>query len=101
MSGKELHSLLTETLGLLLDPVGNGISKTYFYQAIEWHPQRSTRVCRVLFESNGDVGRVQLCVSSDNNNTVLIGPPFVGASLVKMVAAEIEIIQARRQGLGS
>jgi hypothetical protein len=101
MSGKELHSLLTKTLGLLQESVENGISRTYFYQVIEWHPQRSTRVCRVLFEPNGDIGRIQLCASSDNNNTVLVQPPFVGASLVKMVAAEIEIIQARQQSLGS
>ena len=96
MNSVELHELLTDKIGLLPESVQNSISRTYFHQAIEWHPQKSTRVFRVLFDSQFKISGIQLCASSDNNNTVLVRPPFLESDIVEMAAREIEIIKCRQ-----
>ena len=96
MNSAKLHELLTDKVGLLPESFQNSISRTYFYQAIEWHPQKSTRVFRVLFDSQFKISSIQLCASSDNNNTVLVRPPFRESDIVEMAAKEIEIIKSRR-----
>lgn len=99
MNRQELHELLTVTLGLIPEHTSNNISQTYFHKVIEWHPLRSTRVFRVLFESNGEPARIQLCSSSDNNNTVLIVQPFCKQALIEAASIETELIEARLQAL--
>jgi hypothetical protein len=95
MNEHELHTLLTGQLGLVPQPVGNHVSRTYFYQRVEWHPSRSTRVLRVLYGEPGEVSRIQLCVSSDNNNTALIAPPFDARLLTKLVSSELDMLKER------
>ncbi len=96
MNRDELHESLVSTLGLVPEPVGNSVSRTYFYERVEWHPMRSTRVFRVIFGANGEANRIQLCASSDNNNTVLIAPPFGTQTLADLATKEIALIQRRR-----
>ncbi len=95
MNQAELHNLLTRSLGLVPEPTVNQISRTYFYQRVEWHPCLSTRVFRVIFGINGEVCRIQLCASSDNNNTALISPPLDGHAIIQFANAEISKIKER------
>lgn len=95
MNQAELHDLLTGSLGLVPDPTVNQVSRTYFYQRVEWHPRLSTRVFRVIFGNNGEVSRLQLCASSDNNNTALISPPFDEQAITQFANTEIIKIKDR------
>lgn len=95
MNREALHGLLVNTLGLVPQPLANAVSCTYFHQKVEWHPARSTRVFRVLFDAGGEPDRIQLCASSDNNNTVLIGRPFSAQALTELAVQEIRRIEAR------
>lgn len=95
MDQQELHELLTSSLELVPEPVANKVSRTYFYQRVEWHPRRSTRVFRVLYGSDGEVSRIQLCATSDNNNTALISPPFDQHRLAQLANIEIRAIKER------
>lgn len=95
MNRKELHAVLLGTAGLVPEPIDNHISRSYFYQRVEWHPQRSTRVFRVLFDTAGEPARFQLCASSDNNNTVLIEQPFSREQLLGLVRQEVALVTAR------
>jgi hypothetical protein len=98
MNRQELHDFLVDTLGLVPEAHENAVSRTYFHRRIEWHPCRSTRVFRVLFEQNGEPGRIQLCASSDNNNSVLVHAPYHPQLLSKLAAQEIALMGARAQG---
>jgi hypothetical protein len=95
MNHEALHTLLVEGLGLLPEPVHNPVSRTYFYGRVEWHPSRSTRLVRVLFDPHGHVSNVQLYVSSDNNNTVLLAVPCSEGALRAAVAQEIDKLKVR------
>lgn len=79
------------------EPVSNNVSRTYFHGFVEWHPQRSTRVIRVLYDSSGEPSSLQLCESSDNNHTVLIGQPFDRQVLIEAVRTEIGLVVIRQQ----
>jgi hypothetical protein len=96
MNRMALHELLVNTFGLIPEPVVNNVSRTYFYREVDWHPTRSTRVFRVLFDTEGEPSRIQLCASSDNNNAVLLVAPFCKDALGQLAAQEIAQIQARR-----
>ena len=100
MNRQELHEILTGPLGLVPEMNENAVSRTYFHQRIEWHPQQSTRVFRVLFESNGAPSRIQLCASSDNNNSVLIQAPFHEQLLTDLASKEVALIESRTQSKG-
>lgn len=95
MNHNELHTFLTSSLGLVPEPVVNQVSRTYFYQRVEWHPRLSTRVFRAIFGAAGEVSRIQLCVSSDNNNTALIAPPFDTHGLTELANREIAQLKER------
>lgn len=95
MNQAELHDLLTGSLKLVPEPTINQISRTYFYQRVEWHPRLSTRVFRVIFGANDEVSRIQLCASSDNNNTALISPPFDELAIAQFANTEIDKIKER------
>lgn len=95
MNRQELHAVLLHAAGLVPEPIDNHVSRSYFYQRVEWHPQRSTRVFRVLFDTAGEPARIQLCASSDNNNTVLIEKPFGKEHLTDLAQQEVAQIKAR------
>ena len=97
MNRQELHAVLLGAAGLVPEPIDNHVSRSYFYQRVEWHPQRSTRVFRVLFDTAGEPARIQLCASSDNNNTVLIEQPFGKEHLTDLAQQEVAQIKARLQ----
>lgn len=95
MNREELHEFLVKKLGLVAEPAANNISRTYFFERVELNPQRSTRVFRVIFGANGEPNRIQLCASSDNNNTVLISQPLDAQTLEKFAFQEIKSITER------
>jgi hypothetical protein len=95
MNQNELHEFLTGSLSLVPEPVANQVARTYFYQRVEWHPRHSTRVFRVIFGANGQISRIQLCATSDNNNTALISPPFDARQLTLLANIEIAKLNER------
>ncbi len=95
MNRQELHALLQDTAGLVPEPVDNPVARSYFFQRVEWHPQRSTRVFRILFDPSGEPARIQLCASSDNNNTVLLAQPFSTEQLLDLARQEVALIKTR------
>ena len=98
MNRQELHDFLVGTVGLVPEVLENAVSRTYFHRRIEWHPGRSTRVLRVLFEPDGEPGRIQLCASSDSNNCVMVPPPHCPERLSTLAAQQIALIELRLQG---
>lgn len=95
MNRQQLHELLTGPLGLHAEVSENTVSRTYFYQRIDWRPQQSTRVFRVLFGPNGEPLRIQLCASSDNNNSVLMEAPLEAPRLIDLAKKEIALLERR------
>lgn len=100
MNANELHEFLTGSLNLVAEPGANQVARTYFYQRVEWHPRHSTRVFRVIFSANGDVSRIQLCATSDNNNTALVSPPFDAQQLITLANVEITKLNERLAAAG-
>jgi hypothetical protein len=90
-----LHAWLVEALGLIPEPAHGGSWRCYFVGAVEWHPARSTRLIKVLRDHAGMPFKVQLCVSSDNNNSVFIDAPFERALLAATIAEEAERLTER------
>ena len=72
----ELHECLIQNFGLLPETEHGGSWRTYFFKKIIWHPSRSTRIIKVLWDHTKTPFKIQLCVSSDNNNSVFIFAPF-------------------------
>ena|ERR1700693_1195855 len=72
----ELHECLTQKFGLLPEAEHSGSWRTYFFKKIIWDPSRSTRTIKVLRDHAMTPFKIQLCVSSDNNNSVFISAPF-------------------------
>jgi hypothetical protein len=86
-----LHAWLTADCGLVAEPAHGGSWRTYFAGRVERHPARSTRVAKVLLDHAGLPFAVQLCVSSDNNNSVMLHAPF------RSDALEVAVEEQRRQ----
>jgi hypothetical protein len=72
----ELHECLTLHFGLLAENEHSGSWRTYFSKELIWHPSSSTRTVKVLLDHTKIPFKIQLCVSSDNNNSVFITAPF-------------------------
>nr|WP_314624066.1 hypothetical protein [uncultured Noviherbaspirillum sp.] len=72
----ELHDFLTQEMGLLSEPAHSGTWRTYFFKEIIWHPSKTTRTVKILLDHTKKPFKIQLCVSSDNNNSVFVSPPF-------------------------
>jgi len=92
MTFDELDDFLRNDIGLVSDAMERGAGKTYFLEKVTWLPSDTTRVVRVLPDAAGNVMCLKLCVSSDNNNSVLIKPPFEYGHLRTLVNAEIEML---------
>jgi hypothetical protein len=95
MTRTDLHELLSGTLKLVPDPVQRGDSLTYFVGEVQRHPARCTYAVRVLYDPCGEPSRLQLCASSDNNDTVLLQAPFNERDLLALVQTEIAIVKER------
>jgi len=87
----QLHHFLTQEMGLLAEPEHGGTWRTYFFNEIVWHPSRTTRTVKVLLDQTNAPFKIQLCVSSDNNNSVFVSVPF--QENVLKIAIENEISQ--------
>lgn len=95
MRRTELDQLLIDELGLLPDPAAKGDSLSFFVGKVERHPARCTRTVRVFFSGSGEPAMLQLCASSDNNNTVLLRQPFDRESLAGAIRQEIDTLRER------
>lgn len=93
-----LHAFLTHELKLLAEPAHGGTWRTYFFGEIVWHPATTTRTVKVLLDHRQKPFRVQLCVSSDNNNSVFMTVPFSKASLAAAVEGETLKLISRKTG---
>ncbi|QJD93775.1 hypothetical protein HH213_29000 [Duganella dendranthematis] len=85
----ELHMFLTQEMGLVSEPLHSGSWRTYFHKEIVWHPAVTTRTVKILLDHTGQPFKIQLCVSSDNNNSVFILPPFKHDDLKIKIENEI------------
>ncbi|TFV90889.1 hypothetical protein E4K72_20670 [Oxalobacteraceae bacterium OM1] len=90
-----LRRLLETEFALVSEPVERGSSTTYFHRTVCWHPARSTRVLRVHRDARGEPVSMQLCVSSDNNNSVLLKSPLSETTVRQHVATEIAMLALR------
>lgn len=83
-----LHDFLTLECGLVPEPAHGGTWRNYFDGVVERHPARSTRIANMLLDHAGRPFRLQMCVSSDSNNTVMLQPPFARDAVRGAVEAE-------------
>jgi hypothetical protein len=85
----DLHQCLTREFGLVAEAPHGGSWRTYFWGRVEWHPSRSTRTLKVLLDAAGRPWKIQLCVSSDNNNSVFLTAPFGQDALKQAIDEEV------------
>jgi hypothetical protein len=83
---------LTSGFELIADSSERGNGRSYFLREVIWAPASTTRTLRVHYDLNGVVTQIKLCVSSDNNNSVFIPPPFNGEKLRAVIAEEIALL---------
>jgi hypothetical protein len=95
MTLDELHSFLTSEFELVPDLSERGNGRSYFWREVVWAPASTTRILRLHHDLDGVVTLMKLSVSSDNNNSVFISPPF-DAEVMRAVIAE-EIAMFRRE----
>lgn len=91
----ELHDFLVHELGLLAEPEHSGSWRTYFFKEIVWHPLTTTRTVKILLDHTNKPFKIQLCVSSDNNNSVFVSPPFARDSLQLAIENEMSMLLHR------
>ena len=84
----ELHEFLTCEVGLVPEPPHSGSWRTYFFREIVWHPSRSTRTVKLYLDHAKKPCSIQLCVSSDINNSVFVLPPFERDVLKQKIEGE-------------
>jgi hypothetical protein len=93
MTLDDIHHFLTTGFELVRDEVERGNARSYFWKKVDWHPASTTRVLRVHHDQHDTVTRIQLCVSSDNNNSVFLLPPFAEDCLRVAVTKEIKLLR--------
>jgi hypothetical protein len=97
MTLDELHHILTTKFELVPDTRERGNGRTYFWKQVIWAPSESTRIIRIHFDATGTVNRMQLCVSSDNNNSVFVHTPFDMNGLHVAISDEIRHFHKRTE----
>ncbi len=97
-TAEELHDFLTRECALVAEPAHSGSWRTYFFREVVWHPARTTRTAKLLFDHAGAPFRLQLCVSSDNNNSVFLAAPFGRDALKRAIDAETAQLMPRLAG---
>jgi len=85
----DLHLFLTQEMELVSEPEHGGTWRTYFFKKVVWHPSQTTRTVKVLLDQNKNPFKIQLCVSSDNNNSVFLNAPFEHAALTLAIENEV------------
>jgi len=97
-SFEALHAFLTRECALAAEPAHSGSWRTYFFKEVVWHPARTTRMVKVLFDHAGAPFKLQLCVSSDNNNSVFLAAPFGRDALKRAIGGETAQLMLRLAG---
>lgn len=95
---EELHDFLTRECALVAEPRHSGSWRTYFFKEIVRHPATTTRTVKVLLDHAGMPFRLQLCVSSDNNNSVFLAAPFSRDALKRAIDSETAQLMLRLAG---
>jgi hypothetical protein len=91
----ELHDILTRECDLLPEPEHGGAWRTYYFKKIDRHPATSTRTVKVFLTQGDTPFKIQLCASSDNNNSVFLNSPFDADTLKTAIKAEIELLPGK------
>ena len=99
MTLNELHNFLIGEFELVPDLQERGNGRTYFWKKVIWAPTATTRIVRTYYDSNGTVSRILLCVSSDNNNSVFVVPPFNKERLRTVIEDEIKLFQKWKESV--
>lgn len=94
-SFEALHAFLTGECALVAEPAHSGSWRTYFFRELVRHPARTTRTAKLLFDHAGAPFRLQLCVSSDNNNSVFLAAPFSRDVLKRAIDGETARLMRR------
>lgn len=92
-----LHQCLTRDFHLVAEAPHGGSWRTYFLGKVEWHPSRSTRTVKILLDGAGRPWKIQLCVSSDNNNSVFLDAPFEHEALKLAIDEEVRLLARSAQ----
>lgn len=100
MTLAELHTLLTSEFDLVADGLEKGNARSYFWMCVVRNPASTTRIARVRLDEMQTVTQIRLCVSSDNNNSVFLPPPFEPGTMRAAIAGEITLLR-QRQNTGS
>jgi hypothetical protein len=101
MTFDELHTFLTAEFELVPDFLERGDGRSYFWREVVWAPALTSRIIRVHHDTNGMVTQIKLSVSSDNNNSVFIRPPFNEERLRVVIADQIALfLKTRREVSG-
>ena len=95
---EELHDFLIRECELVAEPRHSGSWRTYFFREVVWHPATTTRTVKVLLDQAGMPFKVQLCVSSDNNNSVFLTAPFGRDAVKRAIDKETVQLMLRRAG---
>jgi hypothetical protein len=97
-SFEALHAFLTGECALVAEPAHSGSWRTYFFKEVVRHPARTTRTAKLLFDHAGTPCRIQLCVSSDNNNSVFMPVPCGRDALKRAIEQETAQLMLRLAG---
>lgn len=91
-----LHRFLTAGFELVADERERGNARSYFWKRVDWTPASTTRVVRAYYDHHRTVIQIKLWISSDNNNSVFIYPPFDEERLHGAVSNEISLLLMRQ-----
>lgn len=94
---KELHDVLTNELQLLQEPPHPGRWRIYYYKKIDLNPTTSTRLIKIIFDPDESISAIQLCITSDNNNAVLLPLPIDKNQLNLAIDKEIKLLSTKQE----
>lgn len=94
---KELHHVLIHEFQLLQEPPHTGNWRVYYHKRIDRNPATSTRLIKIIFDTDESILAIQLCASSDNNNAVLLQLPTDKNQLNLAIKKEIKILTIKRE----
>ncbi len=94
---KELHDVLTNELQLLQELPHPGRWRIYYHKRIDQNPTTSTRLIKIIFDTDESILAIQLCASSDNNNAVLLPLPIDKNQLNLAIEKEIKLLSTNKK----
>lgn len=93
MTLNQLHDFFIDECELVADSTEQGNCRSYFWRKVVWIPVSTTKIVRVCHDTALVVTHIRLCVSSDNNNSVFVCPPYGKEHLREVIAQEIATLR--------